>query len=263
MPTFSYRLRSSDAHLQPNKPQYAFVNNAAAGNSSEAQQCFVRFDVPADLEPTVLLYYKLTNFFQNHRRYVKSVNTDQLRGKAVSFDDLKNSDCKPLATNGSIIIWPCGLIANSYFNGGFPSVSTYLCVLNIQHSLDTFSPSLTPVTDGGNFTFSEKGIAWPGEAKKYSSAPGYSDLSQIQPPPNWIQRFPNGYNESNLPNLHDDEHFHNWMRTAGLPTFTKLWGRNDNDKLLKGTYQITVNMSTWHLFSRSHPETYAFHKTTP
>jgi len=224
MPTFSYRLRSSDAHLQPNKPQYAFVDNTAASNSSEAQQCLVRFDVPADLDPTVLLYYKLTNFYQNHRRYVKSVNTDQLRGKAVSFDDLKNSDCKPLATNGSIIIWPCGLIANSYFN-------------------DSFSPSLTPVTDGGNFTFSEKGIAWPGEAKKYSSAPGYSDLSQIQPPPNWIQRFPNGYNESNVPNLHEDEHFHNWMRTAGLPTFTKLWGRNDNDKLLKGTYQITVNMN--------------------
>lgn len=135
MPTFSYRLRSSDAHLQPNKPQYAFVNNAAAGNSSEAQQCFVRFDVPADLEPTVLLYYKLTNFFQNHRRYVKSVNTDQLRGKAVSFDDLKNSDCKPLATNGSIIIWPCGLIANSYFNGEFPSVSSfYMCFKYLTYS---------------------------------------------------------------------------------------------------------------------------------
>lgn len=36
------------------------------------------------------------------------------------------------------------------------------------------------------------------------------------------------------------------MRTAGLPTFTKLWARNDNDKLLKGTYQISVNMSMCH-----------------
>ncbi|KAJ2986766.1 hypothetical protein NUW54_g9639 [Trametes sanguinea] len=33
------------------------------------------------------------------------------------------------------------------------------------------------------------------------------------------------------------------MRTAGLPTFTKLWGRNDNQKLLKGRYQITVNLN--------------------
>lgn len=114
---FNYRLRSSDAHLTFNVPQYAFVDNAAATNASEAKQCFIRFDVPADLDPTVLLYYKLTNFYQNHRRYVKSLNTDQLRGKAVSFSDLKNSDCKPLATNGSLIIWPCGLIANSVFNG--------------------------------------------------------------------------------------------------------------------------------------------------
>ena len=33
------------------------------------------------------------------------------------------------------------------------------------------------------------------------------------------------------------------MRTAGLPTFTKLWGRNDNQKLPKGRYQIAVNLS--------------------
>lgn len=35
------------------------------------------------------------------------------------------------------------------------------------------------------------------------------------------------------------------MRTAGLPTFSKLFGRNDNTKLLKGRYQIVVNMSAY------------------
>ena len=117
LPTFSYRLRSSEAHASFTNPQYAFFDNSASSNKSEAQQCFIQFDVPADLDATVLLYYKLTNFFQNHRRYVKSVNTDQLRGKAVSLNDIKDSDCKPLDSNGSLIIWPCGLIANSLFNG--------------------------------------------------------------------------------------------------------------------------------------------------
>lgn len=90
---------------------------------------------------------------------------------------------------------------------------------------------------------SEKNIAWPGEAKKYVEQPNYQ-LSEIVPPPNWRARYPNGYNESAPPpNLKEDEHFQNWMRTAGLPTFTKLYSRNDSDKLSKGRYQIVVNMS--------------------
>lgn len=109
--------------------------------------------------------------------------------------------------------------------------------------VDTFS-KLTLTTDSGtNYTWSEKGIAWPGEAKKYTSKPDY-ELSQITPPPNWALRFPDGYTEQNPPpDLSADEHFQNWMRTAGLPTFTKLWGRNDDTKLLKGSYEITVNLS--------------------
>jgi len=33
------------------------------------------------------------------------------------------------------------------------------------------------------------------------------------------------------------------MRTAGLPTFTKLYGRNDNDELIKGRYENTIEMN--------------------
>ncbi|KAH8108456.1 cell cycle control protein [Phellopilus nigrolimitatus] len=225
MPTFGYRLRSSDAKLPVNTPQWAFVNNSGAADIAQRSQCFIQFDVPADLDATVLLYYKLTNFFQNHRRYVKSIDTTQLKGQFVSVDTLSSGDCKPLAVRDGKAIWPCGLIANSFFN-------------------DTFT-NLTAVSSDGstnsNYTFSEKGIAWPGEAKKYG-APAY-DPSDILPPPNWMQRFPDNYTASNLPNLHDDEHFQNWMRTAGLPTFTKLYGRNDQDKLLKGTYQISAFMN--------------------
>lgn len=112
---------------------------------------------------------------------------------------------------------------------------------------DTYT-NLTAVSGQNDYTFSEQGIAWPGEAKKYSSAPGYSNLSQIIPPPNWALRFPQGYNSANLPNLHTDEHFQNWMRVAGLPTFTKLWGRNDADDLQAGTYNITAFMSACPLF---------------
>jgi len=85
----------------------------------------------------------------------------------------------------------------------------------------------------------------PGQVKqkKYASTPGYN-LSEIVPPPNWMARFPNNYTtEQPPPNLHNDEHFQNWMRTAGLPTFTKLYGRNDNDELIQGRYEITIDMN--------------------
>ena len=98
------------------------------------------------------------------------------------------------------------------------------------------------------YVFSSTGIAWPGEAKKYTASPigsgGYPNLSSIVPPPNWQLRFPDNYTDQNPPpNLKTDEHFQNWMRTAGLPTFTKLYGRNDNETMQKGTYQVIIGLS--------------------
>ena len=129
--------------------------------------------------------------------------------------------------------------------------SSMVCLLAFDFSsigsssADTFSNLTTVSTDGGQnstYVWSEKGIAWPGEARKYAEKPGY-DVSQMVPPPNWRERFPDNYTNENIPNLHEDEHFQNWMRTAGLPTFTKLWGRNDDTALAPGQYQITAFMS--------------------
>lgn len=109
--------------------------------------------------------------------------------------------------------------------------------------LDTFSNLIALNESLSTYIFNQQGIAWPGESKKYTSAPNYP-LDQIAPPPNWGSRFPNGYtNATPPPDLRIDEHFQNWMRTAGLPTFSKLWGRNDSEALKRGTYSITVDLS--------------------
>lgn len=224
VPNFNYRLRSSESKATFSPPQYAFIpDNTTVNNGS----CVVHFDVPFDIDPTVLLYYKLTNFFQNHRRYVQSYDSNQLKGDNRSIHDLQNGNCKPVATTENKVIYPCGLIANSLFNDTF----TNLTLLNPSEGS---SPT---------YNLTSQGIAWPGEAKKYSSTPGYN-LDEIVPPPNWQARFPNGYtNDTPPPDLHTDEHFQNWMRTAGLPTFTKLFARNDDDKLVKGRYEIIVGMN--------------------
>ena len=68
---------------------------------------------------TVYMYYGLTNFYQNHRRYVRSRDDSQLHGYNV---DSLYSDCEPfktkkLNTSVEMKIAPCGAIANSLFNG--------------------------------------------------------------------------------------------------------------------------------------------------
>lgn len=125
-------------------------------------------------------------------------------------------------------------------------VSTKVSASSVSPFLSNFSDTYSAlfVQNGSAvYTFSQSGIAWPGEAKKYASTPGYS-LDQIVPPPNWALSFPNGYSNSTPPfDLKANEHFQNWMRTSGLPTFSKLWGRNDGNTLPKGTYFLTVNLS--------------------
>ena len=82
----------------------------------EASLTTLNFDIAQDVELPIFLYYKLTNFYQNHRRYVKSRSDAQLQGDEAA--DL--SACAPLdvsPTDPDLNLYPCGLIANSYFNG--------------------------------------------------------------------------------------------------------------------------------------------------
>lgn len=83
--------------------------------------CMMNVSVTADMHPPIYFYYQLTNFYQNHRRYVKSRSDAQLRGVA----DLSESDlsaCEPIVRSPyepAKIMYPCGLIANSFFTDQF------------------------------------------------------------------------------------------------------------------------------------------------
>jgi len=63
------------------------------------KKCNVTLEVDEKMEKPVYLYYQLENFYQNHRRYVKSRNDDQLRGlKVTKYADLV--DCDPRKSEG-------------------------------------------------------------------------------------------------------------------------------------------------------------------
>lgn len=195
------------------------INVTFGPNTNTTQNCVLQFEIPEDMGPPVLFYYQLTNFFQNHRRYVASFDADQLVAKS-GYTSV-SSDCDPLkATADKVPYYPCGLIANSVFN-------------------DTFSNLTAVGGSGGNYTMTEKGIAWASDKTLYKKTTLSPD--SIAVPPNWAVRYPEGYTADNPPpDISQDEHFIVWMRTAALPTFSKLYMRNDADKLLKGTYQLNV-----------------------
>lgn len=194
-------------------------------------QCSIQFTIPNDMDPPVLFYYQLTNFYQNHRRYVKSFSADQLDGKAVAKSTISGSDCDPLDIDDATgkPYYPCGLVANSIFNDTF------------------FSPVLLNPgdTSAANETYYMKnnsGIAWSSDKDLYAKS-NYS-VDDVVPPPNWHERYPNGYTAENpIPDVSTDEAFQVWMRTAGLPTFSKLYQRNDSHAMKQGQYQVDILMS--------------------
>lgn len=154
-----------------------------------------------------------------------------MKGEARSNGSINGGTCDPLRLNpdNGKAYYPCGLIANSLFN-------------------DTFSsPVLVTPRDGSNknetYFMTNKGIAWETDKELYK--PTKYTPYEISPPPNWHERYPEGYTEDNPPpNLQEDEEFQVWMRTAGLPTFSKLARRNDTETMHSGTYRIDIKDCT-------------------
>ena len=232
------------------QPQWMLVHTTNADLNIRQDICRVRFTVPTDFAPPVMLYYRLTNFFQNHRRYVKSVDENQLKGQNLTAAQL-NSDgsCTPLITapNGKPY-YPCGLIANSMFNG-YPSTLSSLLME------DTFTPPVLLNVGGSSasnqtYNMTTRDIAWSSDTARFKKTTYTND--QVEPPPNWALRYPNGYtNERPIPDLSTFYELQVWMRTAGLPTFSKLALRNSNETLKAGTYQIDIALSIFRLIVRA------------
>ena len=193
--------------------------------------CRLQFTLPNDIGPPVLLYYRLTNFYQNHRRYVKSLDTDQLRGHNLDNKTISNSACNPIRINpaNGKAYYPCGLIANSLFND------------TIRQPVLTNPPNQTQGSSE-TYAMSNSSIAWSSDAGLYEKTKYTFD--QVSPPPNWAKRYPNGEYTADGPtqlvDLSTYEEFQVWMRTAGLPTFSKLALRNDNDSMKAGTYELEI-----------------------
>ena len=63
-------------------------------------ECQVNFRIDETIEGPVFFYYELSNFYQNHRRYVKSRENAQLAGSYLELKDLNN--CDPIIKMGDL-----------------------------------------------------------------------------------------------------------------------------------------------------------------
>ena len=98
-----------DGDGTPDRNAACKIKEANAGT-----ECEISISIKDKMESPVYVYYELENFYQNHQRYLASLDSDQLTGENLKKDDL--STCSPLKSNGSKTLNPCGVIANSLFN---------------------------------------------------------------------------------------------------------------------------------------------------
>uniref|UniRef100_A0A1I7WCZ5 Cell cycle control protein 50A n=1 Tax=Heterorhabditis bacteriophora TaxID=37862 RepID=A0A1I7WCZ5_HETBA len=191
-------------------------------------ECTLKFSITDQMKGSyhffgdVYIYYYLENFYQNHRRYVKSRNDKQYLGNLNEV-----SDCEPFAykeIDGKFVpIAPCGAIANSMFN------DTYILYYQGQP---------VPITTNG--------VLWDVDNyRKFKNPIGNdndlcSAFKNTTKPPNWSEEPCNIGGFKNVD-------FIVWMRTAALPSFRKLWrlvDRSTNpmfkDGLPPGNYTVHV-----------------------
>ncbi|KAI4345350.1 hypothetical protein L6164_012481 [Bauhinia variegata] len=176
--------------------------------------CSKKLIVQQQMKSPVYVYYQLDNFYQNHRRYVKSRNDHQLRSKSAELD---TGNCDPESvtpadnTNKSQLpIVPCGLIAWSMFN-------------------DTYRLSIK----NKDLVINKKNIAW-------SSDKSTKFGKDVYPKNFQSHGLIGGAKLNNSIPLSEQEDLIVWMRTAALPTFRKLYGKIESDLEANDELEVTI-----------------------
>lgn len=163
---------------------------------STDKTCKRTLTIPKFMKSPIYVYYELQNFYQNHRRYVKSRNDKQL--KSAKFEETV-TNCEPeVYENGKAVV-PCGLVAWSLFN-------------------DTYRFSM----DDKDVKLNRKNIAWESDRTGKFGSDVYPKNFQTG------GLIGGGKLNESLP-LSDQEDLIVWMRTAAFPNFRKLYGRIEMD----------------------------------
>ncbi|KAG8200774.1 hypothetical protein JTE90_006356 [Oedothorax gibbosus] len=232
-------LISSD-HVKEKQIDYTYCNSSKLqrpcadliNEGHTSCTCNIYFKIDTQFNSDVFVYYGLTNYYQNHRRYVKSRDDAQLLGDIIKDP---SEDCIPFNRNESeVAIAPCGAIANSLFND---VIKLYV--------LNTDKRYLVPLL--------KKDIAWPTDKKvKFRNPSGFEKnpadaFKGTTKPKNWTVPVYELDKYDNSNNGFENEDLIVWMRTAALPTFRKLYRRVDHSQegyktgIPAGDYELEID----------------------
>lgn len=224
--------------------QHDYTGDGAAGGCSvcaaEGQgrappppcACAWHFALSERFPGPVYLYYELSGFYQNNRRYGVSRDDAQLSGLPDALRRPAN-ECAPYRFSAAgLPVAPCGAVADSLFNDSFalwhqrrpgaPYEEVPLDRTGIAWWTDTHVKFRNPPLVNGSLALAFRGTA---------------------PPPNWRRPV---YELSADPNNTGfvNQDFVVWMRTAALPTFRKLYARirqgNYSAGLPRGAYRLDI-----------------------
>eukprot|EP01025_Chloroclados_australasicus_P057815 TRINITY_DN7223_c0_g1_i1.p1 TRINITY_DN7223_c0_g1~~TRINITY_DN7223_c0_g1_i1.p1 ORF type:complete len:432 (+),score=62.71 TRINITY_DN7223_c0_g1_i1:35-1297(+) len=188
----------------------------------------ITFEVTEKIEQPVYVYFEVTNYFQNQKRYVKSVDMSQLSGSKtpedspdrmcgpqmyVGFPDKRNE----LYENDGIL-YPCGLVAWSNFNDTFQLDGFFINSSDIAWSTDVdyvYNDEYLPVNFNKDFSNGTEGEQNISEYRGGATTDTY---------------------------MRDSQHFMVWMKPGVHPTIRKLYGQISSD-LEPGNYTATISNS--------------------
>ena len=141
--------------------------------------CLINLEIENDITGPVYVYYQLDNFYQNHRRYVKSRSNAQLMGEEFT-DTADVEECDPIIKNKDVaetglmsydgtvdlsatapdaIAFPCGLVAKSVFTDKFSEFKA---------------------ADGTEYTINSDNIAWESDIEYKFKNLDREDWKQVQ-----------------------------------------------------------------------------------
>ncbi len=146
------------------------------------------------MTPPIFFYYKLTGFYQNHRVYAQSRSDEQLYGSRPRT----LTSCAPLSHWNKTQLYPCGLIANSFFNDTFNTAQ--VCYKDPSRPCDPLASNNWSLDD----------VAWPTDKDRFRTRNLTVGKETDVGPGNF-----------HLPPPGDPEMIV-WMRVAAMPTFKKL-----------------------------------------
>lgn len=209
------------------------------------QACTVSIVIDKDMDGPLYVYYEIENFYQNNIRYSANIPWDQLIGTQPADIDETTLEtyCDPLTKNGDMTLYPCGLVANSFFNdtitltasgstinGQSPAV-TQMSSTNINlgiyddlfKQVDGYESATVSTCTGHSCSSLPSG--------RSTGCECYDGPLTTTP---YIYYYPDDdttqYLHETYPTIISPEegvtnvHFKNWMNIAALPNFLKLYG---------------------------------------